>query len=285
MIKKVLFKVLAILPYAQGSTLISILAAIPLVQDVFFRHVVVTMKKLKQELKLEQNVRQLTHRHIVSTSFDPWRIRKLSLMSDDVYRQWVKLKNLSLIKSRHEMKQGVLLAMCHVGMARILPMVMLRENIDITMLETDSYYSQLDLPCADRIKSIEMRSSNNFFLKIVFKAKKVLKSAGVLLMAPDGLRGMGEGTDHAFLDKRRSFFGGFATLAEQTGSAVVLSDITVYNDGSIEVEFSECPDLDQIVPEQLVRRHLEFYVDHLEILWQNDISKVSTRHLNYFLSL
>jgi lauroyl/myristoyl acyltransferase len=273
------------MPYSMGSRLISIFAARPLLQGTIFKGVLLTMSKCKKLLAFDQSERTMVRRHIVSTSADPWRIWKLSSVSEHEYKRWITVRNGDLIRSKQAQGQGVLLVTCHIGMSRILPLAMNREGIDVTTLESTSYYRNKQLPGADTFKTIETKPADGFYLKVLFQAREVLNNSGVLLMAPDGRQGMGEGKQYPFLGKKRTFFGGFAALAEKTNSVVILSNITVHDNGFIDIELEECPRPLCRSQDEVIVSLVDQYVNFVENLWKTDVTKVKGRHIAYYLSL
>lgn len=285
MIKRALFNLLSLLPYPAGNRLISSTAGLAIVQRTIFRHASRGMSRCKERFGLDQSVAAMTRQHVVSTLFDPWRIRKLGTMDKNEYQRWVSITNSELITSALQRHQGVLIAICHIGMARFLPLALAREGIDCVVLEADSYYKKLALPGAEKMKSIEIRSSEGFYLKVLFQARKVLKNKGVLLMAPDGLQGMGKGSPHSFLGKERTFHGSFAAMAAQTGAVVIWTSISVRDDGRIDVRFEKSPRLDGASEEEVSTHLVSQYVGFVENVWREDITRVGLHHLTSFLSL
>lgn len=285
MIKRALFYFVSLVPYSLGSYLIDAIAARPTAQRTLFRDSLRTMSMCSKLLPGDQTLRAMVRRHVVSSGVDPWRIRKLGLMNDDEYHRWVSIINGGLIKSLQVEGKSVLIATCHIGMARFLPLAMAREGIDVIVLEGDSYYQKLNLPGADTLKSIEMRSAKGFYLKAMFQAKKVLNNVGVLLMAPDGLHGMGEGNICPFLGKERTFYAGFAGLAAMTGAVVIWVNFTTSDDGRIEIKFVKSNPVNSDSQEEVVADLMSQYVSFVEGVWKKDIANVKQRHLVNFLSL
>ncbi len=283
MIKKVLLKTASLLPYDAGSRLIRFLAVGPVLQRTLFRRNLQAMTRLKAQLDLPQSVSELTRRHIIRTEFDPWRIGKLGHMDKTEFDRWVRFRNLDQVQAALTEGQGVLFANTHVGMARFLPLAMKRKDINVTTLEADPYYKRFNFPGIDGFDSIELRSADGFYLKAMFAAKKVLKKGGALLMAPDGLQGMGDGDAFPFLEKKRNFFSSFTGLAKQTKAKVFIGLFEVDDDGHIEVRLELCGDFARPETEECVV--LEQYIQHLEDLWKDEISSVQGRHLMHYLTL
>jgi lauroyl/myristoyl acyltransferase len=204
--------------------------------------------------------------------------------SKEKYHRWVSVSNIDLIKAAQEQGRGVLLTACHIGMGRFLPLAMAREGFDIVTLEADAYYRKLNLPHAERYKSLEMRDSDGFFLKVLFQAKKHLKNAGVVLMAPDGKQGMGEGAGYSFLGSERNFYAGFGALAEQTKAVVIWCNITVHDNGRIDVELTESPQPSGSSPDEKADSLVRQYVAFVEEIWKTGIAKVNGRHIADYLS-
>lgn len=283
MIKPLLLRAASLLPYGAGSWLIGFMASGPVLQLTLFRRNRQAMTRLKAQMNLPQSVAELTRHHIIRTEFDPWRIGKLGHMDPDEFHRWVRFRNLDQVRAALETGQGVLFANTHVGMARFLPLAMKREGIDVTTLEADPYYKRFNFPGIDGFDSIELRNADGFFLKAIFSAKKVLKKGGALLMAPDGLQGMGEGDEYPFLQKKRSFFSSFTGLAKQTKAQVFIGLLEVDDNGFVEVRLEPCGDFSQPdLDESVVLKH---YIRHLEDLWQEEISSVQGRHLVHYLTL
>lgn len=283
--KSFVFFIASLIPYGAGARLICLLSGSKTLQKLFFRGVADAMMRYREALSLDVSSTEMTRRHLIATSFDPWRIKKLSSMTDEEFFRWVTVKNLHLIKETISAGQGVLIASVHIGMARLLPLLMYRSGVDMTTLEADNYYRRHALAVAEKMKSIEMRSEEGFYLKILFKAKKVLSKGGTLLMAPDGLQGMGEGTNYPFLNKERSFFSGFASLAEKTDAKVFWIDVDVQDNGCIEIEFTHSSKPDTDTEGDVVERWVQVYAGHVESVWRRDITKVQRRHLRHFLSI
>jgi lauroyl/myristoyl acyltransferase len=284
-IKRAVWKILLLIPYGLGSRMFDTHGGITILQTKHFRRALRNMSMSKELLSIDQSVQTLVRRHAVSTFLDRWRIQKLGAMSLDEYHRWVTVTNSDLFKSRQAQHTGVVLAACHIGMTRFLPLALAREGIDVATLEADAYYKNLKVPGVTSLESIDLKSANGFFLKALFRAKKILDHSGILLMAPDGLHGMGEGKKYPFLGKERTFYGGFAALAAKSGAAVIFPNLAVHADGRIEVEFSEGPLGIGESQEDIVDSLVGQYVSFVEDTWKTDLHKVTGPHLTFFHSL
>lgn len=284
-LKRFLLKLYLLVPYPLGSRLLYWLAGLQLVQKTFFARTVQLFTVVTKELDCPDSSTELTRRQVVTSQLDPWRVLKLAHMDDATFQRWVKIENLELLQSKLDAGQGVLIATCHTSMNRSLPMILARGGIKTTLLEGDSYFKKLNVPYGKDLDSIEMRSSDGFYLKILSQAKKVLTSGNVLTMAPDGLQGMGQGEDFPFLGKRRPFFVSFANLALKAGSAVLFCEFEPDCDGHISIRFVDCRDNDSLAMEERAASIAAQYVSHVEHLWRRDISLVHGKHLAYFCSL
>jgi lauroyl/myristoyl acyltransferase len=269
---------LATLSYARGSRVLARAASSGLFQRVFFGDVRRAMACCKEKMGLDQSVTQLARDHIVSSSFDPWRIRKLALMEPGECRRWTQVRNMELLTTPLSEGRGVLLITCHAGMSRALPLLMERGGIPVTTLEADSYYGALGFS-GERYASLEMRRNEGFYLKLLFQAKKQLQKGGVLLMAPDGKQGMGEGNEFPFLERKRMFYGGFAALAEQTGAVVIWATVAVEDDGHVVADLQTLPTPAGLPAEEARDRLLNQYVNCVESTWRSNIARINVRHI------
>lgn len=267
-------------PYGASSRFIHMITGCEIFQKIFAKRYLKLMKAIRVELGLRQPLKELVQRQLECGLLDQWRISKLARMAPEEYEKWIKIENIELLKNEIEKGSGVLIANTHTCMSRFVPVLLAREGINVTCLEADDYYAKLKLPGLELNSSISIRGDKGFYLKALMNAKKVLKSGGVLVMAPDGLQGMASGHTTSFLGRKRPFYTTFAALAEQTSSPVIMGIFSLDSNGILNINFKKCEsDNHSETSSQLIIS----YVKHLESIWLQDIGAVQSRHLVNYL--
>lgn len=243
------------------------------------------MTRIREATGTEQSVAALVKRQLSSSSIDKWRILALGKMSPTEFSRWVTIKNIAAVRAALDAGTGVLLVNTHISMNRIMPVVIAREGLALTSLEADDYYAGSGVPGLEQNESITIRGDDGFYLKALMRAKKTLKSGRILLMAPDGLQGMGSGNEYEFLQRKRPFFASFATLAEQTGARVFIGNFNLADNGHLDVEFIPCDTNADSAVTGRADMIVGNYIRHLESVWKQDPGVVQAKHLAYYLNL
>jgi hypothetical protein len=228
--------------------------------------------------------RDLT-RHLLGRYTIPWRVNALSRCGDAAFRAWVRIENENVLDELKVAGRPILLVNCHTGISRLVPLAVMRLGHAIATVEPESYLQLMGARGAERIQSITLRGEGEkFWMKEMFRVKKVLDAKGIVHLALDGHQGTG-GVTHAFLGRERVFHVSLAQLAIQMGVPIVLVRTTLDEEGHVRMAFLGPLDLgDASLPDETrLDRFLDCYVGMIETIWRADLGNVSPRHLPPYL--
>jgi lauroyl/myristoyl acyltransferase len=136
---------------------------------------------------------------------------------------------------------------------------------------------------ADKMPVISLRGGDKFWLKEVFKAKKVLEAGEILTLVADGRVGKG-GLQHRFHDITIPFYVSFAELALQTNSTVIPVFANMDSKGKIVIELQPAFDSGDagVAREERIHRLLDQYVACLEQEWRDNPGNILTTHVRLY---
>lgn len=285
-LKRYLLGLVGRLPYGGISRLLTSFFGNKLLQRLLFEKHRRQLQRMYEIIGCSGDaVRDLTC-HLMTRYTIPWRVNALSRSNDAVFRSWVRIENENVISDLKTTGKPILLVGCHTGITRLVPLVVTRMgHDDLAALEPEPYLILMGALGTERIQYISLRGEGEkFWMKEMFRAKKVLDAKGIVLLSLDGHQGTG-GIPHAFLGRKRVFHVSLAQLAIQMDAAIVLVTATFDEFGRTTVRFRGPLDLgDSSMPvEARLGMFLNPYVAAIEAIWRNDLGNVSPRHFRPYL--
>lgn len=223
-------------------------------------------------------------RHLACNLFMPWRTVALSRLNDTNLGKWVNFVNEDILLEHSKGEHGVVLANSHIGAGRVVALMLMRRGFKLTQLNPEAYLAKMGARGAEKIPVINMRSGDQFWLKELYKCKKVLDAGEILTMAADGYQGRG-GIEHTFHDSARVFHVSFAQLALQSHSVVIPVFSNIDANGKITIEFQQPLDNgdENREMDDRIAHMLDQYVDRLEQKWRDNPGNILSKHLRMFL--
>lgn len=280
---RVIMAVGARIPYGIGARVLSSLFRVGLVRRVLMRGRILGLHSIAALNPTNQNFSEIVQRHLTCNLFMPWRVVAISKLDMSELDEWIRFKREDILRANYGNGRGVMLVNSHVGAGRIVALSLLRRGYKITTVDPEPYLAKMGARFADQMRVITLRGSKGFWLKEVYKARKVLAAGEVLTLVADGQVGMG-GTTRTFHDVTISFHVSFADLAVQTEATVIQVFAHMDGEGSTTLEF--LPPLHSgdatMTREDRVRLLLNQYVANLERLWLDDPGNVLTSHVRLY---
>lgn len=274
------------LPYGLVSHLLYLFFGNPLLQRTLFRSRRRLLIRIRSLIGGSGNLARDLTRHMLSRYAVPWQVNALSRCDETSFRKWVHLENETLLDELKAAGRPILLVNCHTGMSRLVPLMAVRLGHDLATLEPEAYLQLMGARSIEKIQFITLRGQGEkFWMKEMFKAKKVLDAKGIVHLALDGHQGTG-GVPHDFLGRERIFHVSMAQLAIQMDAAIVL--VTSVLDGAaghVRVCFRGPLDVgDASMPaEARLGMFLDPYVASIEAIWRTDLGNIAARHLPPYL--
>jgi KDO2-lipid IV(A) lauroyltransferase len=261
-------KLLSLVPYGLGATVIALATRNPLVQALFRGH----RRRLSGFLRengLTIDKREVFARYLTTNWLSSWRLSALARCSDDAFDRSVSVTGYEAFAKLREQGRPVLLCNSHYGSGKMILLALMRQGHTIHSLDRQDVFSFSNIRARGELISINLGDRQcNFMLKQVFRARKVLQEGGILHIAGDGVRGL-SGRAIPFLRRQRRFPASVAELALATNAAVAATFGTVDTDGRIRLELLpplEMPD-PKFTHEERVMRIIEQYRSLLQEHW------------------
>lgn len=280
-----LMALLRYIPYGLGTRMFALLLGNPLFQILVLRGPRRQFLRLCRALGVSVDLGRQFALHLSSRFTIPWRVSVLSHCDDAEFNRWVRVENGELLDRLQAEGRPVLLVNCHTAIARLTPLVVLRQGHELAVIEPEPYLKSIGARGADRIRSITLRGQNEkFWMKELYQAQKVLLGKGIVHLALDGHQGAG-GVERSFLGTHRLFHVSMAQLAIQLGASIVLVRALLEEDGKVTLQLSGPLDTGsaELPIESRMSRFLDHYVTYLETLWREQPGNISPRHLRHFL--
>lgn len=286
-VHQLVLSILGRIPYGLGAWLLGKCGAIPLIRNLILGRR--RMSVLNRALPLVAPTLDLGHESVDYFSANylmPWRANALGRCTPDELSKWVRVEGEEHFIDALGKGQGVVIMNSHTGASRLVPLVMLRRGYVVNAMEPEPWLLRMGVKGAEEINVIELRSGDNFWLKELFQAKRVLERNAILHLAVDGLQGR-KGVEYAFLGKSRTFYTSFAELAVRTGAAAVPVFSTMDAQGRITVRFE--PALDMGDPsaanDEQVKAMVAQYIWLLEDKWRNALGNMVAKHIHHYLQM
>lgn len=276
-VNRVLMFLASQIPYGLGARLLSGFYRVGFLRRIFFKRRLKFLRRIIMLCPADCDAHEASLRHLTCNLLMPWRVVALSRLHDAALDQWVRFENEDILREHYGKGRGVVLVISHTGAGRAIPIMMFRRGYDITTMDPEPYLARMGARDADKVPVINLRSGDKFWLKEVFKAKKMLDAGGMLTLAADGRVGNG-GIQHRFHDITIPFHVSFAELALQTNSTVIQAFANIDSKGKIVIEFLPALDSgDTSAPrEARVKLLLDQYVANLEQKWRDNPGNILT---------
>lgn len=277
--------ILGRVPYGLGSRLLLVFFGNPLLQRLLFGERRHQLSRMRGLIGCSGSVTRDLTRHLLGRYTIPWRVNALSRCENVVFRASVRIENEAVLADLKAAGKPVLLVNCHTSASRVVPLAVMRLGHAIATIEPEPYLRRMGARGAERIQSITLRGEGeNFWMKEMFQAKKVLDAKSILHLALDGHQGTG-GIAHAFLGRKRIFHISLAKLAIQMGVPIVLVRATLDEGGHVRMAFLGPLDLGDasLSDDARLDRFLDCYVGMIETIWRADLGNVAPRHLPLYL--
>ena len=275
-----------VLPYGLGAGVLALATRNPLVQVLFRKHVRRLMEFLREN-GLTVDWCQTLARYLTTNSLTSWRLSALSRCSDAAFARWVSLEGYETFRQLREQGRPVLLCNSHYGGGKIILLALMRRGHTIHSLDRQDVFSFSNIRARGELISINLGDrQNNFMLKQVFRARKVLQESGILHIAGDGVRGL-SGRAIPFLGRLRQFPASVAELALATNAVVVPTLGTLDPDGRIRLEL--LPPLQMPAPErpheERVMDVIQQYGNLLQARWLESPGSIFKSELKIYFDL
>ena len=275
-----------VLPYGLGARALALATRNPLVQALFGKHRL-RLTNFLDENGLTVDRHQAIARYLTTNWLTSWRLSALARCSDAAFARWVSLDGDEIFRQLRAQGRPVLLCNSHYGSGKIILLALLRQGHTLHSLDRQDIFSFSNIRARGELISINLGDrQNNFMLKQVFRARKVLQEGGILHIAGDGVRGL-SGRAIPFLGRLRNFPASVAELALATNAAVIPTFGTLDADGRIRLKLLpplEMPDA-QLPHEQRVMQFIEQYGRLLQAHWLADPGEIHKGELKIYAAL
>lgn len=283
-INRALMYLLSSIPYGVGTRGLAWLYRTRWVRLLLFKRRLNLVRHIMTLSTTPQNENETMVRHLTCNILMPWRVVALSRLDKKELGKWVEFKNEENLNTFYGKDKGIVLVNSHIGAGRIIALMLLRKGYKITAMDPEPYLAKIGAKDADKMNVISLRGGSGFWLKEVFKAKKVLESREILTLVADGRAGIG-GIQHTFHDVTIPFHISFAELAIQTNSIVIPVFAKMDSLGKTVIEFLPPFDTGDTLAsrEDRVRLLLDQYVTCLEKEWRDNPGNVLSNHVHLYI--
>jgi len=281
--KRVLMFFASQVPYGAGTRLQAWFYSIGFVRHMLFNRRIEFLRRIMVLCPAGCDEQEAILRHLTCNFLMPWRVVALSRLRHSELEKWVSFESEDILREHYKKKRGVVLVNSHIGAGRIMPLMLLRQGYKITAMDPEPYLARMGAKDADKMPVISLRGGDKFWLKEVFKAKKVLERGEILTLVADGRVGLG-GRQHRFHDITIPFYVSFAELALLTNSTVIPVFANINSKGRIVIEFQPSFDSgDERTPrDERINRLLDQYVACLEQKWRDNPGNILTTHVRLY---
>lgn len=271
---------LSAVPYGAGSHVLSKFLGSPLGLWMF-RQTLDDLRRLKI-----QSGKKTERDYLLNNCALLWRLKAFSNLSAEAFNQHTTFENLAILEDALNRGKGVILVNFHFGATRLIPLAMSRKGFPLSSIEAADALEEIQAKHRENLKVIEVGAGQEFLLKQLIAAKRLLGKGGILHMVPDGLQGKG-GIELPFHGKQRRFASSFAELALDSGASVIPVHAKIAKTGHLSIHL--CPPLnpgnaDQDHAER-VHNLVNQYATLLADLWQEDKGGIRSIHLKHFQRL
>lgn len=269
--------------YGVGTRLLAGFYGLGFVRRIFFNRSLQALRRLMVLSPSNRDEQEAYLRHLTCNLLMPWRVVALSRLHGTELEKWVSFENEEILRESYNKGQGVVLVNSHIGAGRIIALMVLRLGYKVTAMDPEPYLARMGATDAEKMPVISLRAGNKFWLKEVFKAKKVLDAGEMLTLVADGRVGKG-GLPHRFHDITIPFHVSFAELALLTNAIVVPVFANIDSKGKIVIEFQPSFDSgdERASREQRIRLLLDQYVARLEQKWRDNPGNILTTHVSIY---
>jgi KDO2-lipid IV(A) lauroyltransferase len=274
------------IPYGLGSRIIAAAGKLAPIRRFLLGRRWKVLQSVLPDIAPQLDILRTEQICLAANTLIPWRANALSRCSAETFDRWVRVSGLEHIESACRAGKGIVLVSSHFCLNRLVPLVMLRKGYTVNAMEPEPWLLRMGVKGAEAIPVIDLRAGDKFWLKELFRAKRVLDEGKILHLAVDGLQGR-QGRKAMFLGKEREFYISFAELATKTKAAAIAVFASTDPAGVVTIEIlpalRSCDDA--ISHEVNVKQLVDQYVALLESRWKTDLGNVVPKHLLHFAKL
>ena len=231
------------------------------------------IKHIYSEVLPDCTLEDFTQQNLFANLWIPWRSRALS--KPRVFERWVKCVGQECLENDLLSHSGVILACTHTAMMNDVGKLPFLEGRKVGYLghlrpkhlkQVGEHVlaEQLVLAGDSAATRIALRST------LIYKAKRILKEGGVVILFPDDTEGRG-GVQLPFFNRLRPFRPGIADLALECEAAIIPLSTHILLNGEVRFELGNT-----ILPQgKSPDGILKAYAAALEFDWKHNLSSMN----------
>lgn len=231
------------IPYRCGYKFINWFCGTDFAQNKFFSKKTPILKEFLAHFPDKYDEEQTSINFLRVNFLQGWRYSKFSNLSDRKFLRKLELHGYDIFLKHYEENKGIVLVNSHFGIPPLLMSM-------FPALGYDNFYSIVGENYLESSKNLNMRkdrtpnflsfdrSGGSEFFQLLYKAKEILESGGILHVLGDGMHGKAQ-VYIDFLGKERGFRSSFAELGLIAGSPIIPVFAYPGKSGAMHVEFYE----------------------------------------------
>jgi lauroyl/myristoyl acyltransferase len=255
----------------------------------YFKRKVRLINTFLEETKIKESSPELIHKMLNAFFLKKWCIMAISNLSEKKFKKYVRIQGLDIFRENYEKGNGVIILSSHFGFPEVS--ISLFPRIGFT-----DFYTVVGSRGAESEKftginpNIESKTLtfDNFsdmeLIKLLMKAKHILKEGGIIHLLGDGYHGKSSLT-FPFIGKLRGFRGSYAELALSTDAQIIPVFITPGNRGHLTVDLRKPLDkgTEEQSREERITHITRQYVEQLAEEWKKSPQFVNWGHMEKYL--
>jgi acyl-CoA synthetase (AMP-forming)/AMP-acid ligase II/lauroyl/myristoyl acyltransferase/acyl carrier protein len=273
------------LPYAVGSRLLRGFVQQTWVQNSVYSGQINLLKRCMATVPQERAVDTVVEQSLLINSWPLWRAQMLS--HPDQFEQWVTIGNLTFLEESLRDGQGVVLALCHTPLKRLLWHVPILQRQELAVIGNMGAASLRRIGLTEMAEAMPLSpgpAKAASRLTQLYHAQEVLKRGGVAVMFPEDTDGEG-GITVPFHGRYRPFRPGMAELAVRTHARLVPAFAHLHPSGRVTFELLAPLEAEQGVAATRIEALLHQYAEISSARWGTDLGHFEWYILNKYLQL